>query len=123
MFSGIPLIQSLKIVNKVIGNEVVSKEIEGAIKSIEKGLPLWKSIEDIGVFPPMANSMINVGEESGSLEKLLDKTANFYEYEVDRSLERMTTIIEPVLIVIMAFIIGFIVIAMALPMFDMVNTI
>ena len=67
--------------------------------------------------------MINVGEESGSLDKLLDKTADFYEDEVDMLFQRMNTIIEPVLIIIMAFIIGFIVIAMAIPMFDMVNII
>lgn len=123
LFSGIPLIQSLKVVNKIIGNEVVVEELKEAIESIEKGLPLWKSIEGINVFPPMVKSMINVGEESGSLDKLLDKTADFYEGEVDMLFQRMNTVIEPVLIIIMAFIIGFIVIAMAIPMFDMVNII
>lgn len=123
LFSGIPLIQALKVVNKIIENEVVVKELEEAIESIEKGLPLWKSIEGISVFSPIVKSMINVGEESGSLDKLLDKTADFYEDEVDMLFQRMNTIIEPVLIIIMAFIIGFIVIAMAIPMFDMVNII
>ncbi|MSS42852.1 type II secretion system F family protein [Anaerosalibacter bizertensis] len=123
LFSGIPLIQALKVVNKIIENEVVVKELEEAIESIEKGLPLWRSIEGISVFSPIVKSMINVGEESGSLDKLLDKTADFYEDEVDMLFQRMNTIIEPVLIIIMAFIIGFIVIAMAIPMFDMVNII
>ena len=121
--SGIPLIQSLEIVNKTMENEVVMEKLNEAIESIERGLPLWKSIENMNIFPPLANSMINVGEESGSLIELLYKTADFYEDEVDTSLETMTTIIEPILIIIMAFIIGFIVIAMAMPIFDMVNTI
>lgn len=121
--SGIPLIQSLEVVNKVVGNVIVVKGLEKGIEDIKKGVSLSNTIRDIGVFPPMVYSMINVGEESGSLDEILFKTADFYDEEVETSLDKMTTMLEPILIVIMAFIIGFIVIAMAMPMFDVVNTI
>ncbi|WP_234978603.1 type II secretion system F family protein [Anaerosalibacter sp. Marseille-P3206] len=121
--SGIPLIQSLEVVSRVVGNVIVAKGLERGIEDIKKGVSLSSTIRAIGVFPPMVYSMINVGEESGSLDEILLKTADFYDEEVETSLEKMTTMLEPILIVIMAFIIGFIVIAMAMPMFDMVNTI
>lgn len=121
--SGIPLIQSLEVVSRVVGNVIVAKGLERGIEDVKKGASLSSTVRDIGVFPPMVYSMINVGEESGSLDEILLKTADFYDEEVETSLEKMTTMLEPILIVIMAFIIGFIVIAMAMPMFDMVNTI
>ena len=121
--SGIPLIQALEVVCRVVGNMVVSKGLEKGIENIKKGVSLSSTIKEIGVFPPMVYSMISVGEESGSLDEILLKTADFYDEEVETSLDKMTTMLEPILIVIMAFIIGFIVIAMAMPMFDMVNTV
>lgn len=121
--SGIPLIQALEVVSRVVGNVVVVNGLEEAIKDIRKGVPLSSTIRDIDVFPPMVYSMIKVGEESGSLDEILQKTADFYDDEVEVSLQKMTTALEPILIVIMALIIGFIVIAMAMPMFDMVNTV
>jgi len=84
---------------------------------------LSQTIDDTNIFSPMVVSMIKVGEESGSIDEILDKTADFYDEEVETSLQRMTTMLEPLLIVFMALIVGFIVIAMAMPMFDMVNTI
>ena len=121
--SGIPLIQSMEVVSKVVGNVVVVKGLERGIEDIQKGANLSSIVEEIGVFPPMVYSMIKVGEESGSLDEILLKTADFYDEEVENSLDKMTTMLEPILILIMAVIIGFIVIAMAMPMFDMVNTI
>ena len=123
MSSGIPLIQALEVVSRVVGNVVVVNGLEEAIKDIRKGVPLSSTIRDIDVFPPMVYSMIKVGEESGSLDEILQKTADFYDDEVEVSLQKMTTALEPILIVVMALIIGFIVIAMAMPMFDMVNTV
>jgi len=123
MFSGIPLIQSLDVVEKVLENSVISDKFEIVKENIKKGIPLSQTIDDINVFSPMVVSMIKVGEESGSIDEILDKTADFYDEEVETSLQRMTTMLEPLLIVFMALIVGFIVIAMAMPMFDMVNTI
>ncbi len=121
--SGIPLIQAIEVVSSVVSNEVVKRSLEAGIKDIQKGVSLSKTIQEIEIFPPMVYSMINVGEESGSLDEILLRTADFYDEEVEVSLERMTNALEPILIVIMAFIVGFIVIAMAMPMFGMVDTI
>ncbi|HSH37057.1 type II secretion system F family protein, partial [Schnuerera sp.] len=121
--SGIPLLQGLDVVSKVVGNKVVSNKLNEAKDDIRKGIPMSRTIKDIGLFPPMVDSMIKIGEESGALDDILYKTADFFDEEVEASLQKMTTLLEPILIVFMAVIIGFIVIAMAMPMFDMVNTI
>ena len=123
MTSGIPLIQSLEVVSRIVGNKVVHDRLEIAIDNIRKGVSLSRAIQDVRVFPPMVDSMINIGEESGALDDILYKTADFYDDEVEVALQRLTTLMEPVMLVFMAVIIGFIVIAMAMPMFDMVNTI
>lgn len=121
--SGIPLLDSLEIVGNVVNNEIVKERLHNGMEGIKKGASLSQIIRDMEIFPNMAYSMINIGEESGSLDDILSKTADFYDEEVDVSLQRLTTLIEPILIVGMALVIGFIVIAMAMPMFDMVNTV
>ncbi|MGO1469656.1 MAG: type II secretion system F family protein [Tissierella sp.] len=123
MSSGIPLLESLEIVGNIVNNTVIKERLEDGMEGIKKGVSLSQTIRSMEVFPIMVYSMINIGEESGSLDKILVKTADFYDEEVETSLQRMTTLIEPILLVAMAIVIGFIVIAMALPMFDMVNTI
>ena len=97
--------------------------LEIANEDIRKGVPMSKAIRDMGMFPPMVDSMIKIGEESGDLDGILNKSADFYDEEVEVSLQKMTTMLEPIMTVFMAIIIGFIVISMAMPMFDMVNTI
>lgn len=123
MSSGIPLLESLQIVANVVNNAVVKEKLEEGMEGIKKGISLSQTIKDMGMFPIMVYSMLSIGEESGSLDNILLKTADFYDEEVETSLQRMTTLIEPILIVGMAVVVGFIVIAMALPMFDVVNTI
>lgn len=123
MSSGIPLIQALEVVGKVVNNVIVQERLYNGVDNIRKGVPLSRAVKDVEIFPPMVDSMIKIGEESGALDDILYKTADFYDEEVEASLQRMTTLIEPILIVGMAVVIGFIVIAMALPMFDVVNTI
>jgi len=121
--SGVPLLEALDIVSKVVGNVVVEKGISVAKEEVRKGSTLAKPIRETGLFPPMVTSMIEIGEESGALDDILEKTANFYDEELETAIQKMTTLIEPVMIVLMAVIVGFIVISMALPMFDMVNTV
>lgn len=121
--SGIPLLESIEVVGKVVGNTVVQDKMEKSIEDVRKGVSLSRAINEVGVFPPMVDSMIKIGEESGSLDEILYKTADFYDEEVEVALQKLTTLMEPVMLVVMAIIIGFIVIAMAMPMFDMVNTI
>jgi type IV pilus assembly protein PilC len=121
--SGMPLIQSIEVVGRIVGNKVVQDRLNLAVEDISKGVSLSRTIKDIDIFPPMVDSMIKIGEESGSLDEILYKTADFYDDEVEVALQKMTTLLEPLLLVFMAIVIGFIVIAMAMPMFDMVNTI
>ena len=123
MSSGIPLLESIEVVGRIVGNKVVENRLEQSIEDIRKGATLSRAVSDVKIFPPMLDSMIKVGEESGALDDILYKTADFYDDEVEVALQRLTTLMEPVMLVVMAVLIGFIVIAMALPMFDMVNTI
>lgn len=121
--SGIPLIQALTIVSKVLNNKEIEARLIGRLKSLEGGMSLSQMIEGIGIFPSIVNSMIHIGEESGSLDEILHKTADFYDTEVEENLNRLTSLIEPVLLILMSIIIGFIVMSITLPMFDMVNII
>lgn len=123
LYSGIPLVQSIEITAKVLGNKVVENRMEDVKTRVVKGENLSDSIREIKLFPPMLISMINIGEESGALDDILDKTANFYDEELDAALKRMTAMMEPLMILIMGLIIGFIVISMMLPMFDVFRTI
>ena len=123
MASGIPLIESIDVVGKVVGNTVIQDRLEKSSDDVRKGVALSRAVNEVGVFPPMVDSMIRIGEESGSLDDILYKTADFYDEEVEVALQKMTSLMEPVMLVLMALVIGFIAIAMALPMFDMVNTI
>ncbi|MFA5577554.1 MAG: type II secretion system F family protein [Tissierellaceae bacterium] len=123
MASGIPLIQSIEVVGRVVGNRIVQDRLNQAAEDVRKGVAFSRAIKDVQIFPPMVDSMIRIGEESGALDDILYKTADFYDDEVEEALQRMTTIMEPLMLVVMALVIGFIVIAMAMPMFDVVNTI
>lgn len=123
MSSGIPLLESIEVVGRVVGNKVVENRLEKSMEDIRKGVTLSKAVSETRIFPPMVDSMIKVGEESGALDDILYKTADFYDDEVEVALQRLTTLMEPIMLIVMALIIGFIVIAMAMPMFDMVNTI
>ena len=121
--SGIPLLQAMEITSKVVGNRVAADGLLNAREDIRKGMDLAGPIRRIGVFPPMVDSMIRIGEESGTLDEILGRAADFYDDEVETAMQRMVSLLDPVLILIMASIIGFIVISMALPMFDMMQTV
>ncbi|MBP1927337.1 type IV pilus assembly protein PilC [Sedimentibacter acidaminivorans] len=121
--SGIPLIQAMEVVAKVVNNSIIEERLLSGIESIRKGVSLSRTVKDVGIFPPMVDSMIKIGEESGSLDDMLYKTADFYDEEAEASIQRLTSMIEPLMIVVMGLVIGLIVIAMYLPMFDMMNTV
>lgn len=121
--SGIPLIQAMEVVSRVVSNSVIEERMLAGIESIRKGVSLSRTVKDVGIFPPMVDSMVRIGEESGSLDDMLYKTADFYDEEVEASMQKLTSMIEPLMIVVMGLLIGFIVIAMYLPMFDMMNTV
>lgn len=121
--SGISLIEALKIAGSVTGNVVIEEKIKYVASEVEKGETLGIALKRTPTFGPMVVSMIQIGEESGSLDEMLDKSADFYEQELEDAIDRMLKLMEPLLIVVMAVVIGFIVIAMMLPMFDMFKTI
>ncbi|MBU3127727.1 type II secretion system F family protein [Clostridium tagluense] len=121
--SGVPLVQALDVVQKVVGNKVAEKNLGQVKEKVLKGVSLGEALGETTIFPVMLHSMIKIGEESGSLDDILDKTANFYDEELEAALKRMTTMIEPLMIIIMGVLIGFIVIAMMMPMFDMFKTV
>lgn len=121
--SGVPLIKSLELTASVIQNVVVEQRILELKEHVRKGYTLSRAINDVDEFPPMMRSMIGVGEESGTLDNILDKTASFYDEEVDVAIQRLTTLIEPVMIVVMAVIVGFIVISIAMPMFEIIEVV
>ena len=121
MSAGIPLIQSMEVVSKVVDNVVVEESLMASIDSIRKGMPLSRAIKNIKIYPPMVEAMIKIGEESGSLDEILFKTADFYDQEVEEAVTRATSLLEPLMIVVMGLIIGFLVIAMYLPMFEIMS--
>ncbi len=121
--SGIPIIQALETSAQVTGNQVVIDGIAIVSEDIKKGIVLSTLLKKVGVFPPMVISMVSIGEESGALEEMLGKTADYYDEELDAAIARMIGVLEPMMIVVMALIIGFIVIAMILPLFDMYSNI
>lgn len=119
--SGIQMLPALDITTRVVQNQLIASKLTAVAEDIRKGLPLSKSLAKTGVFPPMIYNMISVGEESGMLDDILNKTANFYDEESEAAIQRLVGLLEPLMIVLMALIIGFIVVSIALPMFSMYN--
>jgi len=115
--SGVPILNSLEIVSKTAGNKVVEKAVISARTSIKEGEPIVEPLSKSGVFPPMVVRMIGVGEQTGELEKMLNKIADFYDEQVDAAVEGLTSLIEPVVIAFLGIVIGGIVIALFLPIF------
>lgn len=117
--SGVPILQALETVASTAGNVVISDAVFNARESIREGGHLSDPLKKSGIFPNMVTAMISVGEETGALDTMLAKIADFYDQEVDTAIKGLTSLIEPVVIVIMGTIVGTIVAAMFLPMFGM----
>lgn len=121
--SGVPILEALSVSSNAIGNLVISSAVLGAKTKIKEGQSISGPLADSGVFPPMVTQMIMVGEESGELEEMLINVAKFYDQEVDRTVDNLTAIIEPLMMVFIGLTIGTMIIAMYLPIFNMVNLI
>src|SRR3990172_3818863 len=117
--SGVPILESLEITAKTAGNAIVEDAIMLTRKSIEEGKTISEPLKETEVFPPMVVHMIAVGEQTGALDAMLSKIADFYEEEVDAAVENMLTLLEPVMILFLGIVIGGIVISMYLPMFTL----
>lgn len=121
--SGVPILVSLEIVGKTAGNTVIEKALEEVRASIKEGENIADPLAKSGTFPPMVVRMIRVGEQTGELEKMLAKIADFYDDQVDAAVSGMTSLIEPLIIAFLGIVIGGIVIAMFLPVFKLTEII
>ncbi len=121
--SGIPLLDALRIGGEVSGNQVYINSLQNVSENVKEGTSLARPLEQSGVFPPMMTRMIAVGEQTGELEEMLNKVADSYDQQVETTLSALTSLLEPIMIVVMGGIVGFIVFAILLPIFDITSTI
>ena len=119
--SGVPILQALTIVKETSGNVIVSNAINGVHESVKEGETITAPLEASGVFPPMVVSMVDVGEQTGALPEMLLKISDNYDEEVDNAVASMTSLLEPIMIVFLAVVVGSIVIAMFLPLIAMIS--
>lgn len=120
---GVPIADALEITSSTAGNSILEQGFLKALESIRSGQPLAAPLKATGIFPPMVIQMIGVGEKSGNLPEMLSKVSDYYDAEVDSAITTLTSILEPVLIVIMGIVIAGVLISMYLPMFEMVGSI
>ncbi len=123
MQSGVAVLQALQIVRDTADNEVIARAIQTVHDAVKEGENMSRPLEAAGIFPGMVVSMIEVGEETGALPEMLNRVADIYEEEVDRAVEALTSLIEPIMIVMLAGIIGTIVIALFLPLIKLIDRI
>jgi type IV pilus assembly protein PilC len=121
--SGVPILQALTIVKETSGNVVVSNAVAAVHESVKEGETITAPLEASNVFPPMVISMVDVGEQTGALPEMLMKIADNYDEEVDNAVSAMTSLLEPIMIVFLAVIVGSIVIALFLPLIDLMNNV
>jgi type IV pilus assembly protein PilC len=121
--SGVPILESLDIVADTSGNHVVASAVRDTQSGVKQGEPLSKRLENHDVFPPMVVQMMAVGEETGALDEMLDKIADFYDQEVEATVDALTSLIEPLLIVVMGVCVGGMIISLYLPMFNIIKLI
>jgi general secretion pathway protein F len=117
--SGVPLLTALEIVRNIVNNVLISDVIDNAMDEIQAGKSLAGPLSRSTWFPPMAIQMISVGEQSGELEKMLNKIADIYEREAESQITVMTSMLEPVMILVMALVVGFMLVSILLPIFEM----
>jgi len=117
--SGVPMIQSLEICAKVLNSKTISDILSSVKEEVKKGTSLGDALTARKIFPPMLTQMIKIGEESGNMDEVLNKTADFYDNEVSNAVGQMTALIEPVIIIGLAMVVGFIVVSIILPIFGM----
>jgi len=120
--SGVPIIKALTVVEETVGNFIIASAVAKAKESIKEGERIAYPLEETNEFPPMVIDMISVGEETGSLDDMLQKVSEFYDREVDYTIDSFTTMIEPLMIVTLGVILGFVVVSLYLPLFSAIRT-
>jgi type IV pilus assembly protein PilC len=121
--SGVSILEGLEITARTAGNRVIHDAVMGSRASIAGGETIAGPLKESGVFPPMVVQMINVGEQTGGLDAMLTKVADFYDEEVDRAVETLLSAMEPIMIVVLGVVVGGMIVAMYLPIFDMINAV
>jgi len=119
--AGVPLLQALEITGRTGGNAAVEESMDGVIASVKRGGTIAAPLAQAPIFPSMVTHMVGVGEETGALDAMLDRVAEFYEEQVEASVKALTSILEPIMIIVIGSIVGFIVISMYLPLFEVYN--
>ena len=121
--SGVPILQAIEITGQTAGNTMVERAMDSVTDSVKGGGTISAPLREAPVFPTMVAHMIGVGEETGALDTMLSKVADFYEDEVDTAVKGLTSLLEPLMIILVGGIVGFIVIAMYMPMFKVYDQI
>jgi type IV pilus assembly protein PilC len=119
--AGVDIIMALEITGQTAGNWLVEEALADVRAKVHEGVPIAQPLVDNAIFPPMVSQMVKIGEETGELEKMLGKIADFYEDEVDAAIQSLTSIVEPLMMILVGAMVGVIVIAMYLPMFKMLS--
>jgi type IV pilus assembly protein PilC len=119
--AGVDIIKALEITGQTAGNWMVENALSDVRAKVHEGVPIAQPLVDNAIFPPMVSQMVKIGEETGELEKMLGKIADFYEDEVDSAINSLTSIVEPMMMILVGCMVGVIVIAMYLPMFKMLS--
>lgn len=115
--SGVPILQSLSIVGSTAGNQVITDALQGVQEQVRQGRPIGESLASEPVFPEMLVQMVGIGEESGAIDNMLEKAANFYDDEVETMSSQLTAMLEPLMIVFMGGLLGFMIVSLYMPMF------
>jgi type IV pilus assembly protein PilC len=121
--SGVPILQALDIVSDTVNNKVLSTAVKDVQESVREGESIAKPLSAHGIFPHMVVQMIAVGEETGQVDTMLEKVATFYNQEVEASVDALTSLIEPLLIAVIGACVGGAVVALYMPMFNIINAI
>ena len=121
--SGVAILDSLDITSKTAGNSVVKEAVNKARSRIAEGQTISDPLKASGVFPPMVTQMVAIGERTGQLDNMLKKIADFYDEQIDAAVAALTSVLEPIIVIFMGFVVGGILIAMYLPMFDLISVI
>lgn len=114
--SGVLMLSALEVSRKVVGNEIIKSKMENAIEEVKKGRSLTQAIQGMKYFPPLVVSMVKIGEESGSLDFSLNKASDFYDQEVETSMQRLVSLLEPIIMVLMGAVVAFIIFSIMYPM-------
>jgi len=120
--SGIPVVTAIDIMSNLVGNRVVERKFLECRDDIKKGRTLSESVSSIGVFSPILTHMVKIGEKTGELDQMLTRTASFFDDEVEESLERLTTLMEPFMLIVLATVVGIIIASVMLPMTSIMST-